>query len=119
MAGSRQFQVIVANLSNDNKGIDNIVNYLKSIWKEWFDLLYNATNDPGKWFEDEYGDENYDWVGTIHLMKLKNMIFIIGVLLVILDLLKLNYVVHHQLMKILNFQNIIYTRTKIKNNRNK
>ena len=33
MAGSRQFQVIVANLSNDNKGIDSIVNYLKSIWK--------------------------------------------------------------------------------------
>ena len=64
MAGSRQFQVIVANLSNDNKGIDSIVNYLKSIWKEWFDLLYNATQNPGAWFEDEYGDENYDWVGT-------------------------------------------------------
>ena len=69
MAGSRQYQVIVANLSNDNKGIDNIVNYLKSIWKEWFDLLYNATNPQGKWFEDEYGDENYEWVGIIHLMK--------------------------------------------------
>ena len=64
MAGSRQFQVIVANLSNDNKGIDSIVNYLKSIWKQWFDLLYNATTNPGAWFEDEYGDENYDWVGT-------------------------------------------------------
>ena len=64
MAGSRQFQVIVANLSNNNKGIDNIVNYLKNIWKEWFDLLYNSTKQPGAWFEDEYGDENYDWVGT-------------------------------------------------------
>ena len=64
MTGSRQFQVIVANLSNDNKGIDSIVNYLKSIWKEWFDLLYNATKEPGVWFEDEYGDENYDWLGT-------------------------------------------------------
>ena len=39
MAGSRQFQVIVANLSNDNKGIDNIVNYLKSIWKDG--LIYS------------------------------------------------------------------------------
>ena len=64
MAGSRQYQVIVANLSNDNKNIDNIVNYLKSIWKEWFDLLYNATNPQGKWFEDKYGDENYEWVGN-------------------------------------------------------
>ena len=64
MAGSRQYQVIVANLSNENKNIENIVNYLKSIWKEWFDLLYNATNPQGKWFEDEYGDENYEWVGN-------------------------------------------------------
>ena len=64
MSGSRQFQVIVANLSNDNKGIDSIVNYLKSIWLIWFDLLYNSTSEPGVWFEDEYGDENNNWVGT-------------------------------------------------------
>ena len=64
MSGSRQFQVIVANLSNDNKGIDSIVNYLKSIWLIWFNLLYNATSEPGEWFEDVYGDENNDWVGT-------------------------------------------------------
>ena len=64
MAGSRQYQVIVANLSNENKGIDNVVNYLKSIWKEWFDLLYNATNEPGAWFIDEFGDENYEWTGN-------------------------------------------------------
>jgi len=64
MAGSRQYQVIVANLSNENKNIENIVNYLKSIWKEWFDLLYNSTNPQGKWFEDKYGDENYEWVGN-------------------------------------------------------
>lgn len=63
IAGSRQFDLIVATLSNDNKGIDNIVNYLKSIWKVWFDLLYNATTDPGHWFIDKYGDENYEWVG--------------------------------------------------------
>jgi len=64
MANSRQYQVIVANLSNENKGIDSVVNYLKSIWKEWFDLIYNATNEPGVWFIDEFGDENYKWVGN-------------------------------------------------------
>ena len=64
MASSRQYQVIVANLSNDNKGIDSVVNYLKSIWKEWFDLIYNATSEPGAWFIDEFGDENYSWVGN-------------------------------------------------------
>ena len=63
IAGSRQYQIIIANLSNDNKGIDSIVNYLKSIWKQWFDLLYNATSNPGVWFTDEFGDENYEWLG--------------------------------------------------------
>jgi len=68
LSGSRQYNVIVADLSNDNKSIDNIINYLKSIWKTWFDLIYNATAVPGIWFTDEYGDEaggsDYDWVGN-------------------------------------------------------
>ena len=64
MANSRQYQVIVANLSNENKGIESAVNYLKSIWKEWFDLIYNATSEPGVWFIDEFGDENYEWSGN-------------------------------------------------------
>lgn len=59
-AGSRQYNVIVANLSSENKPVENIVNYLKSIWKEWFELLY--TGNP-KWFLDEYGDEDYSWTG--------------------------------------------------------
>ena len=63
MAGSRQYQVILANLSNDNKPVINIINYLKSIWSKWFDLLYNSTNVPGEWFTDEYADEEYTWVG--------------------------------------------------------
>jgi len=67
-AGSRQYNVIIADLSNDNKGINNLINYLKSIWKIWFDLIYNATSVPGIWFTDEYGDEvggsDYDWVGN-------------------------------------------------------
>ena len=68
LAGSRQYNVILADLSNDNKSVDNITNYLKRIWKIWFDLIYNATTVPGIWFTDEYGDEaagdDYDWVGT-------------------------------------------------------
>lgn len=63
IAGSRQYQLIVATLSNDNKGINNIVNYLKSIWAQWFELLYNGTSNPGVWFTDEFGDENYEWSG--------------------------------------------------------
>ena len=68
LAGSRQYNVIISDLSNDNKGINNLVNYLKSIWKIWFELIYNATAVPGIWFTDEYGDEvggsDYEWVGN-------------------------------------------------------
>ena len=68
LAGSRQYDVVVADLSNDGKSIDNIINYIKSIWKTWFTLIYNATAVPGIWFTDEYADESggddYDWVGN-------------------------------------------------------
>ena len=68
LAGSRQYNVVVVDLSNDNKSINNLTNYLKSIWKTWFELIYNSTAVPGIWFTDEYGDEaggsDYDWVGN-------------------------------------------------------
>jgi hypothetical protein len=57
-AGSRQFNIIIATLSKDNKPISDIVNYMKSIWKIWFDLIYNGNS---AWFTDEYGDEDYSW----------------------------------------------------------
>lgn len=57
-AGSRQYNVIVATLSNQNKPVSDIVNYLKSIWKIWFDLIYTAN---AEWFLDEYADEDYSW----------------------------------------------------------
>ena len=57
-ASSRQYNVIIANLSNQNKPISDIVNYLKDIWKVWFELLYNSNSE---WFEDTYGDEEYSW----------------------------------------------------------
>ena len=68
MAGSRQYQVILANLSGDNKPVMNIINYLKSIWKQWFDLLYKATPVKGVWFTDEFADDNdnYTWIGGIN-----------------------------------------------------
>ena len=59
-AGSRQYSVIVANLSNQNKPVEDLVNYVKSIWKVWFDLIYNANPE---WFEDPTGDEDYSWGG--------------------------------------------------------
>jgi len=62
-AGSRQYKIVVANLSKDGKPVINVINYLKSIWKQWFDLIYDATSTPGEWFEDEYADEDYNWVG--------------------------------------------------------
>ena len=68
MSGSRQYNTITADLSNDKKSIDSIINYLKSIWKIWFDLIYNATAVPGIWLTDEFGDESgggdYEWVGN-------------------------------------------------------
>ena len=63
MAGSRQYQVLLANLSSDNKPIDNLINYLKSIWSKWFDLIYNGTDVTGVWFTDVYADEQYNWIG--------------------------------------------------------
>lgn len=64
MAGSRQYTVIVANLSSDNKPIINVINYLKSLWIVWFELIYDATETPGMWFTDEYADEEYGWIGN-------------------------------------------------------
>jgi hypothetical protein len=67
-AGSRQYSVIVATLSNQNKPVIDIINYVKSIWKVWFDLIYNA--NP-KWFEDEYADEDYSWTGANPFTEIK------------------------------------------------
>jgi hypothetical protein len=67
-AGSRQYNVIVATLSNQNKPVIDIINYVKSIWKVWFDLIYNA--NP-KWFEDEYADEDYSWTGENPFTEIK------------------------------------------------
>jgi len=61
MSSSKQYSVIVANLAIEKKPIMNIINYLKSIWQKWFELLYNSTEEDGVWFNDEYADEDYTW----------------------------------------------------------
>jgi hypothetical protein len=60
-AGSRQFNVSLAMLSTQNKPVIDLINYMKSIWKVWFDLIYNANSE---WFLDEYGDEDYSWADS-------------------------------------------------------
>ena len=61
MARSKQYKVVI-----DNTTILSATNYLKSIWAQWFELLYNATEKPGVWFTDEYADEEYTWTGGVN-----------------------------------------------------
>ena len=61
MVGSKQFTNLKLNLAKDNQNLDSLINYMKSIWMKWFELLYNATETPGVWFTDEYADEEYNW----------------------------------------------------------
>jgi len=60
IAGSKQYNVVISQSSVLDKSPLEIINYIKGIWKEWFELIYNANPD---WFTDEYGDENYAWTG--------------------------------------------------------
>ncbi len=67
-SGSRQYAVIIATLSNQNKPVLDIINYMKSIWKIWFDLIYNANPE---WFIDEHADEDYKWLTTNPFTEIK------------------------------------------------
>jgi hypothetical protein len=64
MIDSKQYQSVISSMTNDNKSLDSIINYFKSIFKIWFDLIYNATSEQGIWFNDEFGDEEYNWSGS-------------------------------------------------------
>ena len=72
-AGSRQYKVLVANLSKDKKPVINLINYLKSIWKQWFDLIFDATGTQGSWFTDEFGNDidDYGWVGINPFIEIR------------------------------------------------
>lgn len=67
-AGSKQYSVIIASLSNNNKPVIDLINYMKSIWKIWFDLIYDSNKS---WFLDEHGDENASWVGENPFNEIK------------------------------------------------
>lgn len=90
MAGSRQYKTIYKNLyisynpklydtpefntdmqQTDTKPIGSIIYYLKNIWKDWFNLIYNATSPPGDWFTDQYADEDYTWSGTDPFLEIR------------------------------------------------
>lgn len=82
MAGSRQYKTIYKNLyvsynpqlygtdnfntdtqQTDTKPIQSIISYLKNIWRQWFNLIYDATTIPGEWFNNPSpnADETYKW----------------------------------------------------------
>jgi hypothetical protein len=58
VAGSKQYKVMYTQASALNKTPQEIINYVKGIWKEWFNLIYTANPE---WFLDEYADEDYSW----------------------------------------------------------
>ena len=72
MFSSKQFNNLRINQNKSGQSLDSLNTYIKSIWKKWFDLLYNATDVPGEWFEDEYGDEEYNWKDINNDEKLNN-----------------------------------------------
>lgn len=58
VAGSKQYKVMYTQASALNKTPQEVINYVKGIWKEWFNLIYSANPE---WFLDEYADEDYSW----------------------------------------------------------
>jgi hypothetical protein len=92
MSGSRQYKTIYKNLyvnynptlyetanfntdtqQTDTKPIQSIISYLKNIWKQWFNLIYNATTVPGQWFNDPSpdADEDYKWSGANPFIEIR------------------------------------------------
>lgn len=58
IGGSKQYRIMYLQASELGKTPQEVINYVKGIWKTWFELLYEA--NPA-WFEDEFGDEDYSW----------------------------------------------------------
>ena len=61
ISGSKQYKVMFLEASTLDKTSQEVINYIKGIWKTWFELLY--TGNP-EWFTDTYGDEDYTWTGS-------------------------------------------------------
>jgi hypothetical protein len=58
VAGSKQYKIMYTEASALEKTPQEVINYVKGIWKEWFNLIYTASPS---WFEDEFADEDYKW----------------------------------------------------------
>ena len=68
MAGSKQYKIMYTQASALGKTPQEVINYVKGIWKEWFNHIYNA---KAEWFQDEYADEDYSWGGTNPFIEIK------------------------------------------------
>lgn len=60
VAGSKQYKIMYTQASALGKTPQDVISYVKGIWKEWFNLIYTASPT---WFEDQYADEDYSWKG--------------------------------------------------------
>lgn len=58
IAGSKQYKVMYLQASELGKTPQEVINYVKGIWKTWFDLIYAGNPE---WFLDKYADEDYSW----------------------------------------------------------
>ena len=68
VAGSKQYKIMYTEASDLGKTPQEVINYVKGIWKEWFNLIYNA--NPA-WYQDEYADEDYSWGSTNPFTEIK------------------------------------------------
>lgn len=68
VAGSKQYKIMYTEASALGKTPQEVINYVKGIWKEWFTLIYNAKPD---WYQDKYADEDYSWGGTNPFTEIK------------------------------------------------
>ena len=68
IAGSKQYKIMYSEASVLEKTPQDIINYIKGIWKEWFNLIYDAN---AEWFLDKYGDEEYSWTGANPFTEIK------------------------------------------------
>lgn len=68
VAGSKQYKIMYTQASALNKTPQEVINYVKGIWKEWFNLIYVA--NPA-WFLDKYADEDYSWGATNPFTEIK------------------------------------------------
>lgn len=68
IAGSKQYKIMYTEASVLNKTPQQIINYIKGVWREWFNLLYNASPN---WFLDKYADEDYSWGGDNPFIEIR------------------------------------------------